>query len=61
MAAGHPVRQPGGRGERDQPKYPAALRHTMLGTGILIANGNQLAGDRGHWWRAPDWPVARME
>jgi len=33
----------------------------MLGTGILIANGNQLAGDRGHWWRAPDWPVARMD
>jgi hypothetical protein len=32
----------------------------MLGTGILSANGNQLAGDRGHWWRAPDWPVARM-
>jgi len=33
----------------------------MLGTGILIASGNQPAGDRGHSWRAPDWPVARMD
>ena len=45
MAAGQRDGQPGRRNERDQRKYPAALRHTMLGTGILIANGNQLTGD----------------
>ena len=33
----------------------------MLGTGILIAKGNQMAGDCGHRWHAPDWPVARTE
>ena len=33
----------------------------MPGTGILIANGNGLAGNRGHWLARPDWPMARMD